>query len=79
MSHKTSKLNKDVVHDKIRTISNSRILIKPECCPFTSCKSNGIPRHFKTAWSLLWHLSNLHKQEYNFKQEFERIRKMALH
>ena len=75
ISNNVSKLNKDP--GRIRTISNSRILIKPQCCPFVSCTSGKVSRHFKTAWSLLWHLSNSHKQEHNFKQEFERIRRLV--
>ena len=68
---------KSKTNQRIRTISNSRILIKPQCCPFTSCTSGRMSKRFKTAWSLLWHMSNSHKQEYNFKQEFKRIQKMV--
>src|SRR5574337_350022 len=77
LSDKISELNAGKDRRRIRAISNSRILIKPRCCPFTSCTNGRMSRHFKTAWSLLWHMSNSHKQEHNFKQEFEKIRNMV--
>ncbi|MBI3638717.1 MAG: hypothetical protein HY223_00185 [Thaumarchaeota archaeon] len=63
----------------INVISNSRICIPAEICTFCYTDNlRGAPHHFRTTWSLIWHLCHYHKDEVGFEHELKRLKQLAI-
>lgn len=67
--------NTQIFKGCIFPVSTTKISIPDQRCEFCIReKRRNSKKKYKTRWALAWHLSHFHRDERNFKVEFERVR-----